>query len=98
MLGLGSLSNLKAERSMRSRGRCRERRAAAAPFRFFSACRRFRPAIDALVGVLCCVMARSMIVSVDQGSEHDAQKGHHVGFHLNAVRANISKLKFWKCF
>jgi hypothetical protein len=31
-------------------------------------------------------------------SEHGAQKGQHVRVHQIAVRANISKLKFWKYF
>jgi hypothetical protein len=53
---------------MLDRGGSRDRRAAAAPFPHFSACRRFRPAIDAFLGVLYCVMAGSLFVSVVQST------------------------------
>jgi hypothetical protein len=58
--------------------------------------RRFRTAIDAFLGIL---MLRHDPLDVRlAGSGHCAQNGQHVSVNLIALCANISKIKFWKCF
>jgi hypothetical protein len=49
------------ERLMFDHGGSRDRRAAGSDF---SVCRRFRPTIDAFLGILRCIIAGSMFVSL----------------------------------